>query len=619
MELQNLFLFDARVYVAGVLIPTTELEIVSGFNAVPTCTVSLPPEPVLFGLGRLDRVPVQVFIRDSFSGTDEFLLLFEGEVVSTGYTSAPSAREFTISASGVLTFLRDMRILYTKSLQDDASAHATQQQVTTAVELRSEFTFPSSLFTHGIVNSRTPIRYPTEYLENVVEFIRTSGNGSPYAPYNDSTLAEFFARIADSVGLSSRVPRLPYLDDVGDTPFPLLAGLTSQATMALLSKMSGDGPNGGSLHDIINFVVSNMAYELAYLPAPALRDGKLASIALKPILYEALPPACNMVPASLVQSGLMYTEEVHGVPTRIRTKDLYNFSAMISQGSDNFFSRVGMLDYYPHGDGTADDIRERDTSNRVLLASEQLPSESHCGPVLYDASAPIWMSYVPTGSGEMTTRAELAEYKDRVLAHMLTLKQYDTRRLSFSTVFNPFLVAGFPGVVWDSEDSGLAFMGHIVTLRHSITRAGADTGVEMRFVRRLSEELNPDTRLHHSIESISREITHNADRMDAVYDRLLGCPAVSYDELQSLGMSDAQSSPADAYRSGFRDIVTFDDYCSFMEFTVEERAVIDDEPEVPFLLTGGRNGYLDDRKDPNLRTTLADMSRKAFANTVYAP
>ena len=74
----NHTILDVNVltYVAGVLVPTSEVGVTTAFNAVPTATISLPPYPQLFGIGRKDRIPVHIFFKDTVIG--EYKLLFEG-------------------------------------------------------------------------------------------------------------------------------------------------------------------------------------------------------------------------------------------------------------------------------------------------------------------------------------------------------------------------------------------------------------------------------------------------------------------------------------------------------------------------------------------------------------
>ena len=73
-------------YVAGILIPTTNISITSAFNSLPTATISMPAYPQLYGIGRKDRIPVHIFYKDNCIG--EYILLFEGESCGFSYSNS---------------------------------------------------------------------------------------------------------------------------------------------------------------------------------------------------------------------------------------------------------------------------------------------------------------------------------------------------------------------------------------------------------------------------------------------------------------------------------------------------------------------------------------------------
>ena len=73
----NVFLSDVRVYIAGVLMPVTHVTVRSGAGQMPEASISLPPCPDLFVVGRMDRIPVHIFVRESVVGSGRLILLFE--------------------------------------------------------------------------------------------------------------------------------------------------------------------------------------------------------------------------------------------------------------------------------------------------------------------------------------------------------------------------------------------------------------------------------------------------------------------------------------------------------------------------------------------------------------
>ena len=71
-QLNKLYELDLYVYIAGVYIPTASVSISNNVGGTPTATISVPPDPTFLGIGREDRIPVQIFIKDTFSGITSY-------------------------------------------------------------------------------------------------------------------------------------------------------------------------------------------------------------------------------------------------------------------------------------------------------------------------------------------------------------------------------------------------------------------------------------------------------------------------------------------------------------------------------------------------------------------
>ena len=167
MSANNIIDSNFLTYVAGILVPTSEISVTAAFNAVPTASITLPPYPQLFGIGRQDRLPVHIFSKDPID--QEYTLFFEGEVTSFLYSDAIYARSITINAQGLLAFLQDINIKFLSSLDDVASANVAGASDTNLQTFTNNVIFPYSLFAFGLGEARPEnlISYPAQYLQNI--------------------------------------------------------------------------------------------------------------------------------------------------------------------------------------------------------------------------------------------------------------------------------------------------------------------------------------------------------------------------------------------------------------------------------------------------------------------
>jgi hypothetical protein len=573
----NLFEIRTLVLIAGVRVPHSSVSITSAFNTIPTCTVAVPPYHKLFGIGRWDRVPMQVFIKDVFgaetSTFEQYVLLFEGDITSFGYTNTAIGREFAVSAHGVLAFLKDVEVEFLTKLEDSFLSSITNRGYAKLTSTEFQPTFPLSLFSRGIgaVSTANMIHYPSDFLENVYNFV--AQQPAVIEHLNDSALAEFYANYANNkIRLLNRYARLPFFDssdginwtssDGRSVPFPILSYIQSHAGMSLLGQLMNNAPPSNSLYDIVTFVVSQMEYEFAFISAPILRNGNLVSSCLKPIFYDALPPACNIIYASHA-SSIRTEENVYQVPTRIKTESIDSMLDIIGS-NDSVVPMVGKINFYPGVNGNsgyelANNNRKADRVHNIGL----LPNEQFTGPYVYETIAPFWMMQIETNIQANSGVVTFSGMKDQILKTMLRLKQYEYRALSIETAFNPYVVPGFPGVVFDNADTDIAFAGQVLATTHMISKSSASTTVEMGFSRTLKEAA--ERPLENTFLDISTQITHRPDRMSRIYQELLGCNCVSYNDLHTTVRTDPRySNPKFAYKANYRPIASIADYAMFL-------------------------------------------------------
>jgi hypothetical protein len=608
---------------------------------MPTLTLSLPPDSRLYGIGRRDKVPVHVFVKDTFSeGTEtsgKYILIYEGEINSFSYHNTAINKEFVINAQSVLSFLQDIQLRMLNDLDDHSSTvykgedYASMQASGTLVS-----TLPARLFTHGIFSEHkdkgssedNTIKYPYEFLENSVKYLLGIAPVQPKTAIGD--YYKYYTN--EKINLGQRIAPIPSFDDGEGLPpeyqgvgFPLLKALQSQSVLATLAQKARDALTEGTLLDFINFVTTHLEYEVTFPNAPTPRGSagsenfRAPFMYLKPLMYEALPPKCNIIHRCHCIS-MSTTEQVYKVPTRIRTADKFGFLGGIAGGQGNeFLKKIGTLDYYPRGGEDNDSgVPRKDNP----LTATLLEAEKNTGPYLYDTVAPRWMAYLGAKQEEESAR----EFNDTIRRHMLLLKIYEPRSMTVEMPFNPFIIQGYPAVIYDSEDTGFNFLGHVMAVEHSISEGSATTTVSLSFVRMISDEFYTPTSeedlvqrggaLHSSVKALSDTVTKNFPRINTIYENIIGCRACdSYGYLLNEYLhSEAQEDPTEAYRETYRRILTFEEYAALVKITEKNNFELEDAGG---KLLGGRQPLYSSEGEVDLVTTLKDIANTIEENGIY--
>ena len=615
-EAQNLFSIETLVYIAGVLTPHNSINIQSAFNSLPTATVSLPPYPQLYGMGRQDRLPIHIFIKDTFTGTNDYVLLFEGEVKSFSYVSNAISREIVVNAQNPMAFLMDVNAFFMHNLSDMAELNMIPEEREQGYfRLETDMLFPHSLFMRGLtpLDEDNSIQVPGDFLENVYKFFEEPNS---MGAYNNSELANFYGKYTETLKLQKRMVRVPVFDDPDewDNLFPVLEGIQKNNALKIMmgnaqNAISG-GKTGDTFYNWLNFLVSEMQYELCFINSPVLADGadKLAISMMKPMLYESDPPACNIIFRSLVES-IRAKETVYQVPTRVRTDDHQHRMTYAAGDAqvENAIARLPRINWWPRHK------EDQEVFSEDILPCQKdkdtfPPCEDYTGPYLFDTHPPTWASYLDY---EHTEEDDVNTYYDRILQYLLRLKIFESRNLEVSMGFNPFIVAGFPGVVFDTHDETFTFAGHVIAVNHSISKQQTRTTVSLGFTRILDEAINdPIKNPFDEVDEITRDLRSGGDDeesdMNKVYRTTIGSQKVDYSDVKD-SIEHENDNPKKAYEYNFRPIVTLDEYLSFMGLSVEEEMDTEFGEQIPLVISGD---YVEKRRD----TRAPDEIEPRFSN-----
>jgi hypothetical protein len=580
----TIFSLQFIVYVAGVYIPASSVSVTSAFNNIPTCTIALPAYPKeLYGIGRSDRVPVHVFYFDNFATEPPtYKLFFEGVITGFGYVNNSLGRAFILNCEHIFNILQRIKIRHVSDIKQWASSRLPGQALTAFTRMAMPSLFPLLMFMKA---EGSLVEYPTQILDNAFDYIMSNAGADP--------LTKFYKEYLTALKADHRFQRVAYFDqgkDVwGTDTLPTLSFLETKAASEAIAKAVGVWGREASLWELINGVLSKMEYEIGVYNSPSYFTTDLISLCLKPLLYDGFPPKCNILFRSHVIS-VTTNENVSDIPTRIVARDFHNIMYKLFQGGNPILQELMIMDCYPSEIYNSEKIPDEYNDPYV---QELLKAEDYTGPVVHDIPAPDWWSYVNPAkifsNDPAVAKKQYYTARTQMLKSMYLKDRYQGSRMSVTMAFNPYVVSGFPGVVFEPEDGTCAFIGHILAVQHDLNKSGGTTTIEFSFVRTLEQEKT--NRLENSMKLISDVVTNNADigRMTDVYQSIIACDAITIKDADNL-LSDTeeQKNPWKAYQYNKREIVTMDEYCTFMGFTAEDEVTIEDDyhNKIPGSLSG---------------------------------
>ena len=549
----NVFLSDTRVYIAGILFPTIDVSISNFTNAVPTASITVPADSRLFNVGENDRVPVLVFQRETMVGSSRYILMFEGFILGRTYMNTALQRSVTFQAMGIMDILNDMRLLYMHSLNDMYRQMYIAENTGASTSANSYFT-PKYFLQHGLDPSNSSIEYPFEYLDNVYRFMGRP-TGTKADEEHNSHLAEYFWKMADLYRMQKRYLRVPLYDEntSGTTVwsgkkqngFPILRGLQNSNAADLLSPfLATQTPSSQTAMDLIMTVANPMDFEMSMPSSPAYIDGSLGSSILKPNFCDSIPPMCNIMFRSQV-TEISQTTVFKGTPTRVEVHDINSPDAWMRSkmnGSLQDYFEMLLTVFYPQRKVPGQEVLDKKYNN---YATTILDSEIYTGPWVQEVNTPAWWLWTETlkhtdeGINEFGPEKAWVSCRQMMLHRQLVLSRYVNRTMSVHMAFNPYIAVGYPGVVFDAEDTSLSFAGYVVGVNHSISSGGMETTVELAFVRSLNEA--SEVQITHPIRDL-QELLHDKDLMSKVYAGLLGDQAAAAAAIVNTASSAAQAS-----------------------------------------------------------------------------
>ena len=453
---------------------------------------------------------------------DEYKLLFMGEMTGISYMKRPSGRSAILSCVDFLNYLDAIKmyganyshggIEQIENAFQGARIGKSKSTTATGKDLKTNIvSWISDLKTRdseGKLKENITIG-----IHRVLKEIFFSGNYFYAKAFNRLRLNDQFVGLPDDT-TSINLFDLKYFKKFYD------ATLARQGSMV-------------SARQIISLLQSPIMYNMTTIPCPYLDESGEARVydpdgtpldskiterqeypgatlnqfVLKPDSWFFAPPSCNVIFPHMYsdfQISRDYTQET----TRfiLRTDDLIQGTAYTERTwnyfAGRFFSSVKYIKakrlkdrIYAPDIEEFNDLMERGSGKGYLsnLNDVLMTHEKFTGPV-------STFGYVGA-LGQYVSKKARREYLGFFTDYMFWKYRFQNRGGNVTMAFNPNLVPGFPAVVLDRPLTPLEkaegkhrkhFIGHVVSVTHSITTQGVVTQAQLVAMRPYDESIDFD-------------------------------------------------------------------------------------------------------------------------------
>lgn len=521
------------VYIAGQFCPTLSVSVSSGVWQFPTINIECAPDRELIRLGKADRVPVQVFYLDnaytqSIGKPPDFRLLAEGEIVGWSYQNTANGRSIVFQAIDYFSIFLQL-FPYFMTNYGDLMQGALEPPAPLLQSPISEFTFPAALFYQGLDNSSGKfITRPFDFLSNLLNALC---GVSSYALYKSSVTVNFFSRWIRKNNFLNRLAPSPVLEaELSQYPgsiFPLMQVVQSdQALQQFLPALAQQGDkiaNSANMWELIQNIFQKVYYEIGLNPAPAIVTTNLSGVVqgppqfanggsttpgtpgagpasptspvrlmnyvTKPALQFCVPPSCNVLYPSMIKS-FAYGENYSQQPTRAYINDEMISSLILSDASGSAaFSALNATTVAAPARAQQEIAALINQPNMIRSGKNFLiwPTEYFLGPIVAREPTPSWFMYLAQATSQSNTPANnniiYQLYADSELLRM----QAQAKSGAVVTVFDPYVCAGHPGVIFDNLETGNHVFAYFTTVTHTLSPNDFSTQIGYTYAQTFSD------------------------------------------------------------------------------------------------------------------------------------
>lgn len=237
---------------------------------------------------------------------------------------------------------------------------------------------------------------------------------------------------------------------------------------------------------------------------------RLTNYFIKPQMFFGLPPVCNVIFPSMV-TQISYREDYITQPTRLYFQDetMMNLLTENSQAQNDDYLLATLARAYPPeiDKKFTGDPKKRANAGAVNKNILLYPEEFFKGPVTARYPAPSWlMCFAQIGKGEgQTTGTPVGEptaksvtptdgesITDQDVYVLYAQYEYFRQRYiqrggAVECAFNPYIVPGFPMMIFDDFQAKMHLVGYLMNVTHQFSAGAVQTSLNFNYGRTIYE------------------------------------------------------------------------------------------------------------------------------------
>lgn len=308
----------------------------------------------------------------------------------------------------------------------------------------------------------------------------------------------------------------------------------------------------------------------------ASEPNRLMQFITKPQWLFGIPPMCNAIFPSMIQE-LSYSEDYRSQPTRMGINDEFLLTLNPSGMNTNMAPFAVLHGGYPQA--YADELERKfgqfNNNGDILRSGKNFliwPEEYFKGPLLKQERLPNWFNYIDdaltmeqrskmqptetstnnnataTQSDQVQNSPDLYQKRKQLMtafAHYEYVRQRGAaKRGGVNMVFNPYVVPGFPTIIFSDVPSNQNYHAYVTTVTHTMTASSMGTQLGFTFAQTLDD-------LIYEVDKVRKT-------KDFTDGKLPGVIAAPLNPLESVrNASQLTSGAADYYRQLFYHNLSF--------------------------------------------------------------
>jgi len=465
-----------------------------------TAAISLVPTGTIRHI--LPRTYIHLFTTDPWGdGESKPVLLFEGEVLGTGFSRTESGRAFILHCADVSNYWHHVRQYWFNLTQSGGNFLDQFIRMTTSGAARISTTAPFGIKEYIIEKVNMIPNEENLFLDSIISLLDDIGN-----------ISAFYQNARRRLRITDRILR----SNSGQVQNLLQLSFMSDWMQQLISARSGET----NLLTIISLLMNIIYHEYVPVLAPPFIKSKtikrdsvgnpvldkknksmemidekiVGSFIFKPHIYTIPPPTFNVIFPEMY-SGIQYDRDFSAETTRMtltpqvvekrgggalailrqkvfkRPMELDTFYEMYTAGHGSNSQTMKRPKNAKYGDGRGQSGRVQEWE--FFTNEERFKGINPAFEKL--APAPAIMSLQNQGEVDKKghRKGGSPQYVHNVASYEFTTRRFASRRLSVTGVYNIRPVPGYPILIVDDSDAKMNFIAYLNGITHSGNASGS--------------------------------------------------------------------------------------------------------------------------------------------------